>query len=353
MPESGARSISFPVKDSADVTLGLQHLRESGLLEGAEEVDRSMVATIVSELATNIVKYAIRGHVRVQRINRDDAVDIEVWAEDEGPGIPDITRARREGFSTSKTLGLGLPGVERMSDAFDIQSVVGHGTQVHSRRRIVGRTGGRPVPAMPTESPAPAQRPDPDWDIGMHVRPMPGQVVTGDLAMAVHAGNGMLVLIADGTGHGAPASESAQRIAAYARAHACADLQAFLTGLHRILQGTVGAAVGALFIEPDRRRFRYAGVGNTSASRRVGDPWRGVSRDGVLGQRLPSAFVQDGTLARGDVFLMTTDGMPEMASGEFAARNAHRSASQLARDVVESLGKPHDDAACIALRWMD
>lgn len=349
MPDSGGRRISFPVKDAADVILGLQRVREGGLLDGADEIDRSMVATIVSELATNIVKYALRGHVRVQRVERDGVVDIEVWAEDEGPGIPDIPRARSDGFSSSNTLGLGLPGVERMSDAFDIQSVVGHGTQVHARRRIVGRSGTRPAPRAPTSSAT--HTPAPQWDIGMHVRPMPGQVVSGDLAIAVHSETGLLLLIADGTGHGTHASESAQRVAAYARAHADSDLPTFLSGLHTSLQGTAGAAAGAMFIDPDRRTFRYAGVGNTTAARRSGAPWRGVSRDGVLGQRLPSAFVQDGELARGDLFVMTTDGMPEMATGEFAARSGHRSASQLAREAVERLGKAHDDAGCIALRW--
>ena len=353
MPEATARRVAFLVKDAADVILGIQRVRESGLLAGAGEVDQSLVATIVSELATNIVKYAQRGHVRVQRVEHDGAVDIEVWAEDEGPGIPDVDRARTDRFSTGNTLGLGLPGVERMSDAFDIQSVVGHGTQIHARRRIVGREGLGARPRTTPAPAAPAPLTAPQWEIGMHVRPMPGHVVSGDLTIAVHAGAGLLLLMIDGTGHGTTAAEAAQRVAAFARASTQGDLPRFLAGLHAHLNGSAGAAVGALLLEPGTRTFRYAGVGNTTASRRVGAPWRAVSKDGVLGQRMPTAFVQDGTLTRGDLFVMHSDGLSELAAGEFAARNAHHPATALAREIVEQLGKAHDDAGCLVLRWND
>ena len=351
MPESSGRRLMFTVKDAMDVVLGIQRMRADGLLAGAHEMDQSLVATIVSELATNIVKYAQRGLVRVERVERDGAVDIEVWAEDHGPGIPDIDRARSDRFSTGNTLGLGLPGVERMSDAFDIQSVVGHGTQVHARRRIVGARDAIAQRGRPAGNGSPAPLHGAQWDIGMHIRPLPGLMVSGDLTLVVQAGGGLLLLVVDGTGHGTTAAEAAQRVATFARSNADGDLGRFLAGLHAHLHGSVGAAVGALFIDPAARRFRYAAVGNTGASRRVGAPWRGVSKDGVLGQRLPGTFVQEGQLARGDLLLMFSDGMPEMACGEFAVRNAFKPAIQLAREMVDQLGKPHDDACCIVLRW--
>lgn len=355
MPDHAARRVLFSVKDAADVILGIQRVRESGLLAGAPEMEQSLVATIMSELATNIVKYAQRGVVWVQRVEHGAAVDIEVWAEDQGPGIPDIDRARSDHFSTGNTLGLGLPGVQRMADEFTIQSVVGHGTQVHARRRIIGRQGATrradPGPAASDGAPAPLQ--SPQWEIGMHVRPMPGQTVSGDLAIAVRAGDSLLLVMADGTGHGQSAAEAVQRVAEFVRNHADIDLGRFLAGLHARLSGSVGAAVGALLVDPTRRAFRYVGVGNTGVARRIGAPWRGVSKDGVLGERLPGMLVQDGTLARGDLFLMFTDGLSELAGGQFAVRNAFKPAAQLARDLVSDLGKPHDDAGCIVLKWND
>ena len=186
MPDHVARRVLFSVKDAADVILGIQRVRESGLLAGAPEMEQSLVATIMSELATNIVKYAQRGVVWVQRVEHGPSVDIEVWAEDQGPGIPDIDRARSDHFSTGNTLGLGLPGVQRMADEFTIQSVVGHGTQVHARRRIIGRQGATrradPGPAASDGAPAPLH--SPQWEIGMHVRPMPGPRSSARISMS-------------------------------------------------------------------------------------------------------------------------------------------------------------------------
>ena len=355
MVEASTREVTFAVRDATDVILGIRKVREAGLLAGASEVDRSLTETIISELATNIVKYADRGVVRVGRMEQADGVDVLVWAEDHGPGIPDLERARADHFSTGNTLGLGLPGVERMSDAFSIQSIVGAGTQVHARRRIVGRTGGSAaratVPAATGADPAPLQTPQ--WDIGMHARPLRGERVCGDRTLAVRVDGGLLLLIADGTGHGESAHAAATRIADFALRAGTSDLKRLMTGLHAALGGSVGAAVGALFVDPVRRTFRYAGVGNTGASRRMGVTWRSISRDGVLGMRLPSLLEQQGTLERGDLLLLWTDGVSEMAAGAYAARNAYRAAGQLARDLVEELGKPHDDASCIVLRWLD
>ncbi|SIO92788.1 ATP-binding protein [Vibrio spartinae] len=86
----------------------------------------SEIATIVSELATNIVKYAGRGRIELAEIMHDferkNEHGIRVVARDFGPGIPHIEQAMADHFSTSGSLGMGLPGVRRMVDQFEIQS---------------------------------------------------------------------------------------------------------------------------------------------------------------------------------------------------------------------------------------
>ena len=355
MVEAPSNTLTFPVKDAVDVTVGIRRVREAGLLSGAAEVDHALVATIISELAQNIVKYAGRGTVRVNRVQANDDVDIEVWADDSGPGIADVDRAMRDHFSTGNTLGLGLPGVRRMSDAFSINSSPGAGTHVHVRKRIMGRRVATPPDArISAATPGGARPVEPStaqWDIGMHVRPMSGYVVSGDMTLAVQTDDGLLLVITDATGHGINANEIARGVSEFVMQHATGDVKRLLTELHAHLKGTIGAAVGALFIDPQRRMFRYAGVGNTGAARRVGASWRPVSKDGVLGQRLPTLLEQTGDLARGDLIMLWTDGLSELAGGMFAARNAFKPAGQLARELVEELGKPHDDASCIVLRW--
>ncbi|MBD1556770.1 anti-sigma regulatory factor [Vibrio sp. S9_S30] len=102
---------------------------------GFSAVEVSEISTSVSELATNIVKYAQIGSVFFHVIETAIRKGIEIRAEDQGQGINDIQRAMRDCESTSGTLGLGLPGVKRMMDEFHIQSSP-TGTQVVVRKWV-------------------------------------------------------------------------------------------------------------------------------------------------------------------------------------------------------------------------
>ena len=105
---------------------------------GFNRVMQSMIATAVSELATNIVKYAGRGYITVGKISQMGQVGIEVIAEDQGPGIMDRVKAMSDNFSTGKSLGLGLPSVKRLMDEFLLDSSEGLGTKIVSRKWIPG-----------------------------------------------------------------------------------------------------------------------------------------------------------------------------------------------------------------------
>ena len=92
--------------------------------------DLTLIATAISEIARNIVVYAQRGEISLSVAERNGKRGILVVARDEGPGIADIERAMRDGYSTGNSLGLGLPGAKRLMDDFEIISAVGQGTTV-------------------------------------------------------------------------------------------------------------------------------------------------------------------------------------------------------------------------------
>ncbi len=93
------------------------------------------IATSVSELAGNIFFHATRGGSIIFRTLRDNGrIGLEVIAEDDGPGIPDIELAMQDGFSTVGGLGGGLPGTERLMDEFEINSIIGEGTRIVARK---------------------------------------------------------------------------------------------------------------------------------------------------------------------------------------------------------------------------
>jgi serine/threonine-protein kinase RsbT len=103
---------------------------------GFGETPSQMIATSVSELVRNILKYAGTGEIRLRRVKKMGGRGIEIEAIDQGPGIVDCDAAMQDHFSSSGTLGLGLPAVKRMMDEFSLVSKPGEGTKVTARKWI-------------------------------------------------------------------------------------------------------------------------------------------------------------------------------------------------------------------------
>ena len=101
---------------------------------GFAETPSRMIATAVSELAQNILRYAGRGEIRVRRVERLGSRGVEIEAVDDGPGIAEPEQALTDHYSTGGTLGLGLPGVKRLMDEFDLETQCGRGTRVTARK---------------------------------------------------------------------------------------------------------------------------------------------------------------------------------------------------------------------------
>ena len=98
---------------------------------GFRMLDQTRLATVASELARNIIKYAVRGRLIAQPTEDPNGRQaLRLIFEDHGPGIPNIEEAMRDGFSTGHSLGKGLPGSKRLVDEFKIESEIGQGTCV-------------------------------------------------------------------------------------------------------------------------------------------------------------------------------------------------------------------------------
>ena len=118
------------INSDQDIVLARQKGRAMAAELGFASGDATLIATAISELARNIVSYARKGEITLKSLNASSRQGILVIASDDGPGIPDIRQAMRDGFSTSGSLGLGLPGVRRLMDEFEITSQPGRGTIV-------------------------------------------------------------------------------------------------------------------------------------------------------------------------------------------------------------------------------
>ena len=125
------QSRSIALETEGDIAVARGEVRNVSAALGFRLVDQTRLATVASELARNIVKYAGRGRMIVQPTEAPlGRAGLRLIFEDRGPGIPDINAAMRDGFSTGRGLGKGLPGSKRLVDEFAIESSVGAGTRI-------------------------------------------------------------------------------------------------------------------------------------------------------------------------------------------------------------------------------
>jgi serine/threonine-protein kinase RsbT len=134
MPAAETR---VPIQADNDIVTARQQGRARAQHVGFTGSDLTVIATAISELGRNILAYAGSGDIILQPVHAGGRRGIVVVARDEGPGIPDVELALQDAYSTSKSLGLGLPGTRRLMDEFDIVSVVGKGTTVTVKKWLV------------------------------------------------------------------------------------------------------------------------------------------------------------------------------------------------------------------------
>jgi anti-sigma regulatory factor (Ser/Thr protein kinase)/anti-anti-sigma regulatory factor len=126
--------IHVVIGQDGDVVTARQKGRELAIQVGFSGTDLTIIATAISEIARNIVTYAQHGEIILSPVLQGGRRGILVIGRDHGPGIPDIGLAMRDGFSTGRSLGLGLPGARRLMDEFEIVSEVGKGTTVTMKK---------------------------------------------------------------------------------------------------------------------------------------------------------------------------------------------------------------------------
>lgn len=125
------------IRREDDIVVSRQRAREVAKRLGFGAVDQSRIATAVSELARNVVRYATdgQGEVTIRELPAGvQRVGIEIIVADEGPGISDLEQAMRDGFTSGSGMGMGLPGTRRLMDEMEIDSGAGRSTVITIRK---------------------------------------------------------------------------------------------------------------------------------------------------------------------------------------------------------------------------
>jgi serine/threonine-protein kinase RsbT len=121
---------SMLIKQDQDVVPFRNRVKDSAVKIKMGLVNQTKLITAASELVRNMLKYANGGKVFIEVVSKGRETGIRLLFVDSGPGIPDISLAMKDGYSTGKSLGLGLPGTKRLVNEFEIKTGIGVGTTV-------------------------------------------------------------------------------------------------------------------------------------------------------------------------------------------------------------------------------
>jgi anti-sigma regulatory factor (Ser/Thr protein kinase) len=258
------------------------------------ETSRGAVALATTEMATNLVRHAGRGHILVQRILQGKVSGLRLMSVDKGPGIEDVSRALAGGASTTKSMGAGLGVIRRLSDSFDLYSIPGAGTVISAE---FWQQKHKDTPPAPLE-------------IGVVSEPIRTEVVCGDGWGVRGSADTAILMVVDGLGHGdlaAEAAREAERVLSGAKQDSLPDI---LQDTHSALRKTRGAALAIAKIAFEKRLLSYAGVGNISASIVAMGSSRSIpSHNGTVGHQMQR--VQEFTYPwnSDSILIMHSDGL--------------------------------------------
>ncbi|MCO5169820.1 MAG: anti-sigma regulatory factor [Planctomycetes bacterium] len=121
---------AHPVRSEDDVVLVRRRARELAQRRGFDGFAQAAITTATSEIARNALVHGGGGEATLEELDRAGRAGVRLTCRDQGPGIVDLARALRGGFSATGTLGLGLSGARRLVDEFEVQSAPGEGTTV-------------------------------------------------------------------------------------------------------------------------------------------------------------------------------------------------------------------------------
>ncbi|WP_411867385.1 ATP-binding SpoIIE family protein phosphatase [Vulcanococcus limneticus] len=351
--EAEQKAAAFQIVSITSLYGAVAMTRRLPFMADLSEQDRVLIATVVSELGTNILKYAGKGTIRVQRTMDHGHDAIQVSAVDRGKGIDDVEKAMTDHFSTSGTLGMGLPAVNRMMTNMAIETTEGEGTRIVANKWL----DGEPIKARQLvrhgQAAEAAKLNLEHYDVGLSIRPIQGERVSGDISVLVNHPDGLLAGLIDVSGHGSEAHALACEMQQTVEQHGGAGIGQILERVHQEHRGSRGAAIGLALLDQTRHKLLFSGVGNISIWLLGHQRWRGVSRDGIIGQRMRSAFIQEVDIHPGDMVVMTSDGISESTSRHlWDLYRPGMKAQDFSDMILRDAGKNHDDASCLIVRCL-
>ncbi|HWB59256.1 MAG TPA: ATP-binding protein [Chthoniobacteraceae bacterium] len=335
--ESGAgmemESRSVAVSSQGDIQRAAVAARAMAVSLGFAANECEEIALAATELASNLVKHAAGGVIRLAPAGVLPGIRIE--SEDRGPGILDVEKALADGYTTAGSLGAGLGAVNRLMDELEFYSLSPNGI------RIVCQRWRRPDASIPCAR----------WlEFGVATRAYRRLPENGD-AFVIRQWEGFaLVGIIDGLGHGQFAQRASQTARHYIEQHFDQSLDNLFRGAGRACRATRGVVMTLARFDMAARKVLIAGIGNVEARLIAnGDPARAnfVSRRGIVGLNAPNPLVVEIPWKTGNFLILHSDGLKTHWNWTDFPGLAHEKPGVIAQRLLYALGKIDDDATVL------
>jgi anti-sigma regulatory factor (Ser/Thr protein kinase) len=322
-----------PIADRSCVAEARRLAADLASQQNLDATDVGRVALVATELCSNMIKHAGCGELAIAAFEDVEGRGVELLALDRGPGIVDLKKSLIDGHSTTGTAGSGLGAIRRNSDTFGISSQAGRGTAVLARMRPKGRAAGA------------------GYVISGLNAPYPGESLSGDGWATKAMPQKLVVLLADGSGHGPLAHEAAACAIQAFHASAGAQLEQLAARIHRALGPTRGAAIGIAEIDSQRKVVDFVGIGNISAALvDNGTIRRMASNNGTAGHIAPRMNVFHYPFESEPIVIMHSDGLTSRWDlGQYPGLMAAHP-SLIAGVLYRDYRRGRDDASVITVR---
>ena len=296
------------------------------------------ISVVASELASNVVRHAGGGEITASPVEGPGKTGIQIFAEDQGPGIVDVELALKDGYSTAGGLGVGLGAVNRLMDELQFSSGRHGGLRVVCQRWIRPETSVSPGSLI----------------FGVATRPYRMLQQNGDAFVIRQWENHALAGVIDGLGHGEFAQRASHAARQYLEAHFDQPFDILFEGVGRACRATRGVVLSLVRFDVARARLSTAGIGNIEVclGDRGGKRFTPMIRRGILGQaNAPKPVSTELPWNNDSLLVIHSDGIqsrwkwPEITAGE--------TPEELARQLVRNHGRIDDDATVIVAKSVE
>lgn len=332
-------SYTLAISRHADMVVARRTAKQLAQQLGFDGNDQELIVLVVSELASNLIKYAGRGQIKLQALFENDQTGLLIESHDKGPGF-NVDRALTDGFSSSGSLGIGLGAIQRMVDDMHIDSrqTNNTGTDIICKKWLPGSIRADSHKVCPLE-------------IGIVSKAKQGFELNGDAYVIKNNHQHWLVAVIDGVGHGPQAHKAAFLAKQYVESHVSQSLHGLFHGVEQACQGSNGVVMAIAQFDLTNDQLSFASIGNIEAKLiGRGDMPHLPVRRGILGRHAPLPMICSHSWTAHQGLVMHSDGVSSRWHWRDYPHLQDKPAQLIAEHMHHQLNKDGDDATLLFVK---